>query len=223
VPEARWHILTIGHLSRNKFWGESDDLAYRAPVCTSTLIHSDGRTIVVDPGCPADEMARVLHQRTGLRPEAVDTVFLTHFHGDHRVGLAAFPQARWCMAASEIAAWIGQVAPESPEQGLLTCLEPVADEVAPGIALFPTPGHTPGHTALIFSSAGWQVVVAGDGVMTHDFFLARDVYFNTADRAAAVASIARIAEEADIVVPGHDNYFVNRRRAARERGGTGDG
>ena len=37
MPEARWDILTIGHLSRNKFWGESDDQAYRAPLCTSTL------------------------------------------------------------------------------------------------------------------------------------------------------------------------------------------
>ncbi len=223
MPEVRWHVLTIGHLSRNTFWGESDDRAYRAPLCTTTLIQHGGRTIVVDPGCPPDEMVRVLHQRTGLRPKAVDTVFLTHFHADHRVGLTAFRQARWCMAAPEIAAWTEQVALDSPEQHLLIQLEPVVDELVPGLALLPTPGHTSAHTSLIFSSAGWRVVVAGDAVMTHDFFLARDVYFNTADRAAAIASIARIAEEADIVVPGHDNYFVNRRRAARERGGTGDG
>ncbi len=60
------------------------------------------------------------------------------------------------------------------------------------------------------------MVVAGDAVMTHDFFLARDVYFNTVDRATAVQSIATIADEANIVVPGHDNYFLNRRRAAWE-------
>ena len=60
------------------------------------------------------------------------------------------------------------------------------------------------------------MVVAGDAVMTHDFFLARDVYFNTFDRAAAVQSIATIADQADIVVPGHDNYFLNRRQSERE-------
>lgn len=112
MAEVRWHVLTIGHLSRNKFWGESDDQAYRAPLCTSTLIKLGDRTIVVDPGCAPNEMAHVLHQRTGLRPEAVDTVFLTHFHGDHRVGITAFPQARWCMAAYEIQAWTAQVAPD---------------------------------------------------------------------------------------------------------------
>ena len=221
MAEVRWHILTIGHLSRNKFWGESDDQAYRAPLCTSTLIQVDDRTIVVDPSCAPDEMVRVLDQRTGLQPEAVDTVFLTHFHGDHHVGITAFPQARWCMAAPELQAWTAQVVPNSPEQRLLTRLEPIMDELVPGIALLSTPGHTSAHTSLSFTSGGLRVVVAGDAVMTHDFFLARDVYFNTVDRAAAVQAIAAIADQADIVVPGHDNYFLNRRRSERERGGTG--
>ncbi len=217
MPDARWHILTIGHLSRNKFWGESDDQAYRATLCTSTLIQHDGRTIVVDPGCPPYEMVRVLHQRTGLQPSAVDMVLLTHFHADHHVGISAFPEARWCMAAPEIHAWTAQLAPGSPELRLLTRVDPIVDELVPGIALLPTPGHTSAHTSLVFTSAGWRVVVAGDAVMTDDFFLARDVYFNTVDRAAAVQSIATIADQGDIVVPGHDNYFLNRHRRQSER------
>jgi glyoxylase-like metal-dependent hydrolase (beta-lactamase superfamily II) len=216
MTDARWHILTIGHLSRNKFWGESDDRAYRTPLCTSTLILLDDRTIVVDPSCAPDEMVDVLHRRSGLQPAAVDTVFLTHFHGDHRVGITAFPQARWCMAAPEIDAWTAQVTPGSPELRLLAQLEPVTGELAPGIELLSTPGHTSTHTSLSFTTHGLRVVVAGDAVMTHDFFLARDVYFNTVDRAAAVRSIATIADQADIVVPGHDNYFLNRRQSERE-------
>ena len=216
MPDVRWHILTIGHLSRNKFWGESEDQAYRAPLCTSTLIQLADRTIVVDPGCPPEEMVRVLDQRTGLPPEAVDTVFLTHFHGDHHVGISAFPRARWCMATPDIQAWTAQAPPDSPELRLLARLETVTGELAPGIALLPTPGHTSTHTSLSFTSGGMRVVVAGDAAMTHDFFLARDVYFNTVDRAAAVQSIATIADQADIVVPGHDNYFLNRRQSERE-------
>ena len=216
MPDVRWHILTIGHLSRNKFWGESEDQAYRAPLCTSTLIQLADRTIVVDPGCPPEEMVRVLDQRTGLPPEAVDTVFLTHFHGDHHVGISAFPRARWCMATPDIQAWTAQAPTDSPELRLLARLETVTGELAPGIALLPTPGHTSTHTSLSFTSGGMRVVVAGDAAMTHDFFLARDVYFNTVDRAAAVQSIATIADQADIVVPGHDNYFLNRRQSERE-------
>ena len=216
MPEVRWHILTIGRLSRNKFWGESDDRAYRTPLCTSTLIQHDGRTIVVDPGCAPDEMVRVLDARTGLQPSAVDMVFLTHFHGDHHVGISAFPHARWCMAAPEVQAWTVQAPPDSPELRLLARLEPVTGELAPGIALLPTPGHTSAHTSLSFTSGGLRVVIAGDAAMTHDFFLAQDVYFNTVDRAAAVQSIATIADQADIVVPGHDNYFLNRRQSERK-------
>ncbi len=104
----------------------------------------------------------------------------------------------------------------SPGKRLLTRLDPIVDELAPGIALLSTPGHTSAHTSLVFTSGGFRVVVAGDAVMTHDFFLARDVYFNTVDRAAAVQSIATIADQADIVVPGHDNYFLNRRQSERE-------
>ena len=221
MPDIRWHILSIGHLSRNKFWGESDEQAYRAPLCTSTLLQHEGRTIVVDPSYKAAEMVRVLDQRTGLKPEAVDTVFLTHFHGDHRVGLTAFPNARWRMAAPDIASWTAQVAPGSPEQQLLLRFEAVTNELTPGITLLPTPGHSTTHTSLVFTSDGLRVVVAGDAVMTRDFFAARDVYFNTVDRVAAVQSISAIAELADLVVPGHDNYFLNRRRAAREPGETG--
>lgn len=94
---------------------------------------------------------------------------------------------------------------------MLARLEPIAGELVPGISLLPTPGHTATHTSLSFISGGYRVIIAGDAVMTEDFFLAQDVYFNTVDRDAAVHSIATIAERADIVVPGHDNYFVHGR------------
>jgi len=220
MPDVRWHVLTIGHLSRNKFWGESDDQAYRSPLCTSTLIRVDNRIIVVDPGCPPDQMARVLYERTGLKLGDVDTVFLTHAHGDHHVGITSFPEARWCIGAPELETWTAQAAPDSPEQRLLSRLEPVSGELAPGITLLPTPGHSAAHTSLSFTTDGQRVVIAGDAVMTHDFFLARDVYFNTVDRIAAVQSIATIATLADIVVPGHDNYFLNRHDAKQEAGGS---
>jgi glyoxylase-like metal-dependent hydrolase (beta-lactamase superfamily II) len=54
-------------------------------------------------------------------------------------------------------------------------------------------------------------VVAGDAVMTRDFLRTREYYFNTADPEAVVQSIEEIAATADVVVPGHDNYLLNRR------------
>ncbi len=209
--ELRWDVLVIGHLSRNKYWGEADERAYRKPLCTSTLIRTADLSVVVDPGLPPEEIVRVLDRRAGVGPGSVDIVFLTHFHGDHRVGLAAFPGAVWCMAPAEIEHWTHQLAADSPDREVLDLLRPVGPALTPGITVVATPGHTAGHASLLFESEGLWVEVAGDAAMTHDFFRHRDYYFNTADPGAAVRSIETIARTADVVVPGHDNYFLNRR------------
>ncbi|MDQ3443332.1 MAG: MBL fold metallo-hydrolase [Chloroflexota bacterium] len=209
----RWDVLTIGHLSRNRYWGESDDRAYREPLCTCTLIRTDGFTVVVDPGLPPGEMVRVLDRRVGLAPGSVDMVFLTHFHGDHRVGLDAFPDADWRMAPSEFEHGRNQLAAGSPDRGLLERLRPAGPELIPGVTVVETPGHSAGHASLVFESEGKRIAVAGDAAMTREFFQHRDYYFNTVDPDAAVTSIQIIAGAADIVVPGHDNHFLNERLA----------
>ena len=207
----RWDVLTLGHLSRNRYWGESDDRAYREPLCTCILIRTAGFSVVVDPGLPPEEMVRVLDRRAGLTSGSIDMVFLTHFHGDHRVGLEAFPDADWRIAPSEFEHERSQLAASSPDRELLERLRPAGSELIPGITVIETPGHSAGHASLVFESAGKRIAVAGDAVMTRNFFQHRDYYFNTVDPDAAVSSIRIIASAADIVVPGHDNYFLNRR------------
>ncbi len=209
--DIRWDVLTIGHLSRNRYWGESDERAYREPLCTSTLIRTAEHTVVVDPGLPQEEMARVLDRRAGLAPGSVDVVFLTHFHGDHYVGLATFPNARWYMAPAEIEHWKHQLVPASTAREVLDRLQPAGSLLIPGIAVVETPGHSAGHASLLFESEGLSVAVAGDAAMTRDFFRHRDYYFNTVDPEAAVTSIEILAHAVDVVVPGHDNAFLNRR------------
>ncbi len=167
--------------------------------------------MVVDPGLPPEDMARILDRRAGLTLDSVDMVFLTHFHGDHRAGLSAFPNAIWCMPSAEIEHGKSQLARDSADRLVLDLIRPAGSELIPGIRVIATPGHSVGHASLVFESEGMRVVVAGDAAMTRDFFRHNDYYFNTVDPEAAVASIAIIAHEADIVVPGHDNYFLNRR------------
>ncbi|MGI8644552.1 MAG: MBL fold metallo-hydrolase [Thermomicrobiales bacterium] len=209
--DVRWDVLTIGHLSRNKFWGESDDRSYRAPRCTSCLLRTDGLIIVVDPALPPDGMVDVLDQRAGIVASAVDIVFLTHFHGDHRVGLDAFPDATWYMAAPEIDYWRGELEAGSEARQHLDRVHPIGEELVTGIAVVPTPGHTYHHASLLFESDGARVVVAADAVMTEAFFVNRAYYFNTVDAEAAVASIEKLDTLADVIIPGHDNYFLNDR------------
>jgi glyoxylase-like metal-dependent hydrolase (beta-lactamase superfamily II) len=111
------------------------------------------------------------------------------------------------MAADELAGW-RESGPGADEAALIDRIEMAPQTLAPGVELLATPGHTSGLTSVLFTSGGVRVLVSGDGVMTEEFFRHRDVYHNTVDYPAAHASIDLITSRADIVVPGHDNYFL---------------
>src|SRR5947199_7822346 len=114
MPELSWMILTIGHLSMNRFWGETE--RRRGPLCTSTLVRTPEGLLLVDPSLQPEQMPALLNDQAGVGVGAVRHVFLTHFRGDHRFGLEAFPEATWWMAQAEIDFWRERAKPE--EQAL---------------------------------------------------------------------------------------------------------
>ena len=199
------HVLNIGQFSRNVFWGESESKSYRSAISTSTLIIGN-INIVTDPSLPPDIMAETLYNRSGLKPEAIDAVFITHAHGDHYTGVNCFPGADWYM--SEIDLERMKDSKYLYERELAEKILPAKSGFIPGVELLPLPGHTPGTSAIIFDSADGRVAVCGDAAMTRDFFKARKGYYNSVDFEKASESIALLAKSADIVVPGHDNYFL---------------
>ena len=195
----RWDIIAIGNLSRNLYWGERDDKAYRPALCTSTVVAGDGFSLIVDPSFgDGVQMASELYRRTGLKLSDVNTVFLTHEHGDHVAGLKHFAHASW-LAPTGVAKILNDSGEferpiEPAPERLFDCIEPVH-----------TPGHTFSHHSLKFSCEGYRVVIAGDAAMTRDFWAERKGYFNCVDFDAASRSIERLAGMADLVIPGHDN------------------
>src|SRR5437764_3930125 len=129
MRELSWLILTIGHLSMNQFWGETE--RRRGPLCTSTLVRTSEGLLLVDPSLPADRMPQLLLDQAGVGVEDIRHVFLTHFHGDHRFGLEAFPRAAWWMAAEETAYWKARAGVE--ERRLLAQLRAPEGEFLPGL------------------------------------------------------------------------------------------
>src|SRR5690349_9752487 len=184
---VRADIISIGTLSRNRIWGET--VAVRTPHATTTLIRSAGRNILIDPGLPPAAVGAHLFERTGLRPEQIDTVFLTNFRPAHRWGLALFDAAKILIHERE-QQWNRQslenLLHDAPaedldrqqleqELELLDRLNPASDKIAPDVDLFPLPGYTPGTCGLLVSSPLSTLLIAGDAVPTLDHFLAGQV------------------------------------------------
>jgi glyoxylase-like metal-dependent hydrolase (beta-lactamase superfamily II) len=213
----RWCVLSLGYFSRNKYWGEDEGKAYRSALCTSTFIEIGGKRLVIDPPVKPELMKNILDQRTGLKPGAIDYVFISHRHGDHFVGLESFPNAE-LLAAPEECEDIRRQIRDAPNirgyftdpDGLAERIKPAGEEIMPGVATIPLPGHTMGLTGVIFEALEGKVVVSGDSVMTADHFAHRQGYHNSVDFDVSRKTIEKIADIADIVVPGHSNYFITR-------------
>jgi len=225
MPQIRFDIISIGTLSRNRLWGESE--ATRTSHATTTLIRSGKRTILVDPGLPAQVLAARLHERSGLRPDQVDTIFLTNFRPAHRAGLPLFPKAKMLIHEAEQQAnrqHLERLVQDAPpedidrkilrqELGLLNSLTPADDKVADMLDLFPLPGYTPGTCGLLIKLPTSTIILAGDAVPTQEHFLAGQVLPDAYDIETAQESMREVYEIADLIIPSHDNLFVNPRSA----------
>jgi glyoxylase-like metal-dependent hydrolase (beta-lactamase superfamily II) len=135
-------------------------------------------------GYPAPGELIVDFERNGIGLDTIDTVFLTHLHGDHvgwnlREDLPdrplSFPNARYRVhqadwdhfTTDEMLAdtYRGEHTRRSAipiqERGVLDLMDGET-ELAPGITAFPTPGHTPGHMSLLIASNNKRALLIGD-------------------------------------------------------------
>jgi glyoxylase-like metal-dependent hydrolase (beta-lactamase superfamily II) len=117
-----------------------------------------------------------------LTPEDIDLVILTHLHADHAGGVIGldesgkktprFPNARHIIQIKE---WNDAMSPDERtsatyftenlrllEDSSLLVLIDGEDEVAKGIKVIPTGGHTPGHQAVLIEDGENKILYAGD-------------------------------------------------------------
>jgi len=223
MASARVDIISIGTLSRNRLWNETQPV--RTPHATCILIRQGKRHILVDPGLPAPILAARLYERTGLKADRIDTIFLTNFRPAHRAGLDLCPDARVLIHENEQQAQRqhlehlieqAKLAQDDDrilrrELAILQSLHPADDKLADHVDLFPLFGYTPGTCGLLVSLPTLTILIAGDAVPTQDHFLAGQVLPDSYDLDAAQESLREVYEIADLIVPGHDNLFVNPR------------
>ncbi|TFG71943.1 MAG: MBL fold metallo-hydrolase [Anaerolineales bacterium] len=204
TKKVEFTIVNIGTLSMNKYWGETERL--RTTTATCTLLRTQGINVLVDPSPYPPDLEKLLFANTGLKPEDIDIVFATHFHGDHLFGVELFPEAEWLMAQVGLDEW-SKVNPD--EKDLLHKFIPGEDKLPEGISLLPAPGHTFGLHALSVETRWGLLIVAGDAVMTPEFFREGEGYHNSVDFKLAAETIHDIKSQAALVIPGHGNIIIN--------------
>ena len=208
MSDVRADVLAIGSLAANAYWNEK--MPVRREYATATLVRSDDVVLVVDPGWPAEALRAALYYRAGLEPEAVTHVFLTHFDPAHFGGIGLFKNATWRMYEEEMR-WAEAEAPAGDAgRDVLKRIEAAPEKFAPGVDLFPTFGHTPGHASLLLYTPIQSLIVAGDAVLTRDHFEHGRLGGDQWDLEKAKESFQDVLEIADLIVPGHDNLFVCR-------------
>jgi glyoxylase-like metal-dependent hydrolase (beta-lactamase superfamily II) len=148
----------------------------------------------------------------GIDPGEITALANCHLHADHSGQNGRFPGVPIFVQPAE---W---VAAHEPEYTILDWIEfPGASyvqvagdhEVAPGIRIFATPGHSPGHQSLVVEAPEGPILLAGQAVYSHGEWIgfagAREGGSRAHDGPAYARSVERLRALAPKrVLFGHD-------------------
>jgi len=169
---------------------------------TPTVVNTGAELVLFDTGLNPGGITAAL-AAAGYAPDQVDTVVITHMHGDHIGGLsgeagATFPNARYVTGAAEHNHWSA-----AGNENFDAKVKPLNDQIAflddggavtSGITAMATFGHTPGHMGYMIESEGQGLMLIADLANHYVFSLARpdwEVRFDM-DKPAAAATRRRV-------------------------------
>ncbi len=157
---------------------------------TPFVIVAGGRRILMDTGFadngpPTTGKLVASMAEAGLKPDDIDTIVISHYHGDHingirnKAGQLVFPKAKIMVPAPEHAFWMDDARMEAAPPAMKGAFQNVrrilgsltsdqlirfepGTEVAPGITSVAAFGHTPGHTLFTVKSQGQGFAYVAD-------------------------------------------------------------
>lgn len=163
---------------------------------TITLVQAPGVVLIADPGMTTqkawDGVLDTLVDR-GIQPGGVTHVFISHHHPDHITRLGLFPNA----TVVDFQASYKQDLWESHADNY---------ELAPGVTVVRSPGHTHEDASLLVETA------EGTYALTHVWWSPEfepEVDPLAEDHQALEESRAVILDRADWIIPGHGAAFRN--------------
>ena len=194
--------------------------ADKLPITFTTLVVNTGsKLVLIDSGngefaAPTAGKWAENFRAAGFEPSQVDTVIISHFHGDHinglrgRDGSAVFPNAQVMVPEAEWAYWTSESEEARAREGLKGTFantkrvfgpmqKDVAtyrwdQEVVPGITALRADGHTPGHTAFAITSGDARLMVLSDTTNHPALFARHPTWSAVFDQDGPAAAATRI-------------------------------
>jgi glyoxylase-like metal-dependent hydrolase (beta-lactamase superfamily II) len=153
-------------------------------------------------------------QELGVAPADIKYVAISHSHGDHIGNVALFPQAMLLAQRAEYD-WPAPGGPRFKPGLPVTKIEGDRDVFGDGsVILLSTPGHTPGHQALLVKlPKTGALLLSGDAVHFKDNWDHRRVPGFNSDKDETSASMQRIAE---ILAKEGAQLWINHDKAQRD-------
>lgn len=153
------------------------------------VVETSGQRILIDAGLGTGLVETAGRMRanlaaSGVAPESIDLILLTHLHRDHvrgitdESGAALFPNAAVMLNERDLSYWTDEAeegralafakqyfgiarAALKPYAGRTSTFSK-AEEIVKGVYAAPAPGHTPGHTMYRVQSGNSSLLIAGD-------------------------------------------------------------
>lgn len=203
------------------------------------VVRNGERTIVVDTGfdeAAAEARGRQLITPVaqalaalGVEPAAIEDVIITHMHYDHAGNAGLFPRARYHLQDAEMRYCTGRCMTHAPLREAYSAgdvAEMVArvfagrvafhdgdEEIAPGLSLHLIGGHTRGLQAVrVWTRRGWLVLASDAAHFYANMDEARPfpIVHDVAAMLEGHRTIHRLADQPDLVIPGHDPLVMQR-------------
>jgi len=181
---------------------DSAGITYASP--TTTLLQSEGKNFLVDPGCNS---TLLLEQLTNLhlQPTDIAAIFLSHYHPDHFLNIRLFPKTPIYDGSTE---W--------KRDAEIPCLD---YWLFPEFKIMATPGHATEQYSLLVDTENLGLVCIAQDVFwwedgtqksdtVDDLLAGKDPFAN--DEVALLESRKLVLNSgAQWIIPGHGKMFRN--------------
>lgn len=224
-----------------------DDAKANLP-CFVFLVEGGKDLVLIDTGMADTERADKYHHpgsvqppgfavqdqlaKLGIKPADVKTVIFTHMHWDHIYNMELFVNARFIAHRKEYEFALDPIGVyyksyEHPSLGIKRPFDGIKidvvdgeEEIAPGIRVFPSPGHSPGHQSVEIDTADGTYIACGDSIFIYDnlepvpslnYSITPPARFaNIVECWKSIEDLKRRAKRRDLILPTHEPSIERR-------------